>query len=410
MLARPESVGMSHERLRRIDDHMQRKYIDTGKLAGCMTLVHRRGETAHLGILGLADRERGKRMEEDTVFRIYSMTKPLTSVLFMMLVEEGKVALDDPVHHFIPEWKGLRVFGGGLNETFQTRPTERAMQMVDLLRHTSGLTYGFQFQTNVDAAYRKHGIGTFGVKPMSLGDTIAQLGKLPLEFSPGSKWNYSVATDVLGYLIEVIEGRPFEQVMKDRLLSPLGMTDTDFQTSSANEARLAACYAYNEKGEVALQDDPQRSSYMRPPLFVSGGGGLVATMADYLRFCRMMLNNGELDGMRYLSPKTVALMTANHLPGGVDLPALSVSLFSEVAYHGVGFGLGFSVTTDTNKTLLQGSNGEYSWGGAASTSFWIDPLEDLIVIFMTQFLPSSTFPLRRELRTMAYSAITESNA
>jgi CubicO group peptidase (beta-lactamase class C family) len=407
-LTRPESIGLSSERLKRIDAFFDAKYVQTGKLPFVMTLVSRKGETAHHGFSGLIDEARGKKVEADSLFRIYSMTKPLTSVLFMMLVEEGKVALDQPVHSLIPSWKNLGVYAGGW-DMMRATPCARPMQMVDLLRHTSGLTYGFQQRTNVDAAYRKHSIGVFE-KQISLDATIEALAALPLEFSPGEAWNYSVSTDILGYLIGKIEGQPFEEVLKARLTGPLGMDDTDFQVKASERGRFAACYAINAKGERVLNDDPEKSPYLKPPVLVSGGGGLVSTAADYLTFCQMMLNGGEANGVRYLSPKTIALMTSNHLPGGVDLPQLSKSLFSEVAYDGVGFGLGFSVTMDPAKTLLPGTAGEYAWGGAASTAFWIDPKEELIVIFMTQLIPSSFYPLRRELRTLAYSAITESFA
>ncbi len=409
MSVRPESVGLNAARLKRLDGYFQDKYVGPGKLPCASILVSRRGETAHFGMMGQADVERGKPLREDTLFRIYSMTKPLTSVLFMMLVEEGKVALDDPVHRFIPEWRGLGVYQGGFMETFRTGPTAEPMRMVDLLRHTSGLTYGFQERTNVDAAYRKQGIGTFGVKPSSLEETILQLGKMPLEFSPGTQWNYSVSTDILGYLIGKIEGKPFETVLKERLLDPLNMYDTDFYAPESKADRLAACYQYTPGKAPVLQDDPTRSPYLRPPMFVSGGGGLVSTMGDYLKFCTMLVNKGELNGTRFLSPKTVALMTTNHLPGGKDLTEMSVSLFSEVGYAGVGFGLGFSITMDPARTLIPGSVGDYSWGGAASTHFWIDPKEELIVIFMTQLLPSAAYPMRRELRTLVYSAFEDSN-
>lgn len=409
MTTRPEALGLSSERLNRIDEYFHRKYVEPGKLPFAMTLVARRGEVAHFGFSGQMDEARGKAVEADSLFRIYSMTKPLTSALFMMLVEEGKVALDDPVHRYIPAWKGLGVYAGGLTEGFRTTPTTRPMLVVDLLRHTSGLTYGFQQRTNVDAAYRKRKIGEIE-KAGSLDSMIEDLAAIPLEFSPGRFWNYSVATDVLGYLIGKIEGKPFETVMKERLLDPLGMTDTGFHVAESERARLAACYAVTTRGQRVLQDAPERSPYLAPPSFVSGGGGLVSTASDYLKFCQMMLNKGELGGARFLSPKTVALMTANHLPGGKDLTELSVSLFGEAAYAGVGFGLGFSVTVDPAKTLIPGTAGEYAWGGAASTAFWIDPKEKLIVIFMTQLLPSSHYPIRRELRTLAYSAITESYA
>lgn len=406
----PESVGMSSERLARIDRFVQERYIDKGRLPCAAITVARRGKTVHQSALGHADPERGKPAKDDTLYRIYSMTKPLTSVLIMMLVEEGKIALDDPVARYIPDWKNLGVYDGGLNESFRTKPCTRPMQVVDLLRHTSGLTYGFQERTSVDAGYRKLGIGTFGVKPLSLEDTIAALAKVPLEFSPGERWNYSVSTDILGYLVQVVEGRPFEQVMKERLTGPLGMTDTEFFVPESEVGRFAACYQYMPGQKPVLADDPTRSSYLKPPLFVSGGGGLVSTSADYLKFCTMLLNGGILDGTRILSPKTIALMTANHLPGGKDLTEMSVSLFSEATLAGTGFGLGFAVVMDPAKSLSPSTAGEYYWGGAASTAFWIDPKEELAVIFMTQLLPSSAYPIRRELRTLVYAAVEESFA
>lgn len=400
--------GMSAERLARIDDFFQAKYIDTGLLPGTLTLVARHGEIAHLGVRGLADRERGTPLAEDTIFRIYSMTKPLTSVAFMMLVEEGKVALNDPVHRYIPEWRNLRVYMGGIEKMgFQTAACERPMLIVDLLRHTSGLTYGFQNRTNVDAAYRKHGIGEIEKGTITLDAMIAALAKLPLEFSPGKQWNYSVATDVLGYLIGRISGQKFEDFMHERLLGPLGMIDTGFSVREGQEKRLAACYALTPGGRTIIQDDPELSGFLKPPAFVSGGGGLVGTARDYLRFATMLLNGGELEGRRYISRKTLDLMTANHLPGDVDLPALSVSLFSEAAYEGVGFGLGFATTMDPVGTMMPGSPGDYFWGGAASTAFWVDPAEDLIAIFMTQIIPSSAYPVRRELKTMVYAAVED---
>jgi CubicO group peptidase (beta-lactamase class C family) len=404
--ARPEILGLSSERLKRIDAYFDAKYVQTGKLPFAMTLVSRKGQVAHHGFSGLMDEARGKPVQADSLVRIYSMTKPLTSVLFMMLVEEGKVALDQPVHTLIPSWRNLGVYTGGWDR-MQTSPCGRPMQVVDLLRHTSGLTYGFQQRTNVDAAYRKHRIGVFE-NAVSLDAMVEALATLPLEFSPGEAWNYSVSTDILGYLIGKIEGKPFEQVLKERLTGPLGMDETDFQVKESERGRFAACSAINAKGERVLSDDPEKSPYLQPPVLVSGGGGLVSTAGDYLKFCQMMLNGGEANGVRFLSPKTIALMTCNHLPGGLDLPALSKSLFSEVAYGGVGFGLGFSVTMDPAKTLLPGTAGEYAWGGAASTAFWIDPKEELIVIFMTQLIPSSFYPIRRELRTLAYAAITDS--
>ena len=403
----PESLGLSTERLSLIDQFLQTQYVDTGRLKGCVLLVARRGEVAHLGVLGQMDAERDRPMTANTLFRIYSMTKPITSLAFMMLVEQGLVALDDPVSRYIPAWKGLGVYDGGFMETFRTRPTERPMLIVDLLRHTSGLTYGFQQRTNVDAAYRKLGVGEIE-KQGDLDGMIETLAGLPLEFSPGTAWNYSVSTDVLGYLIGKISGQPLEKFLQTRLFDPLGMTDTGFFVPPAEAGRLAACYALGPKG-VVLQDDPTTSSYLAPPSFISGGGGLVSTAHDYLKFCKMVLGGGALDGKRYVSPKTIQLMGANHLPGGSDLTTMSKSLFSEAAYAGLGFGLGFSTTIDPAATLIPATQGDLSWGGAASTAFWIDPKEELITILMTQLLPSSAYPIRRQLRTLVYSAFSESN-
>ena len=404
MSANPKSVGLSPERLGRIDDFLQRKYIDTGKLPGTLTMVARRGEIAHLGMRGMADVERGKPVAEDTIWRIYSMTKPITSIAFMMLVEEGLVALDDPVHRFIPEWRNLGVFAGGTHRTgFQTRRTERPMLIIDLLRHTSGLTYGFQLRTNVDAAYRAAKIGEIEKDDSDLDHFVETLAKLPLEFSPGEKWNYSVATDVLGYLVQKISGERFEDFLKRRIFDPLGMADTGFHVRDGEAARFASCYQPTKDGRIELQDDSATSGFLKPPGFVSGGGGLVSTAGDYMKFAQALLSGSP----RLVGRKTLELMTANHLPGGVDLPALSVSLFSEATYAGVGFGLGFATTMDPAPTMIPGSAGDYFWGGAASTFFWVDPFEDLIAIFMTQLIPSSTYPVRRELRTMVYAALDD---
>jgi len=415
----PESAGMSKAALDRVEEHIKRRYIDSGRFPGTQLLVYRRGKIVHSVVQGFSDLERNAPMKDDTIFRIYSMTKPITSVAFMMLIEEGRVALDEPVHKYIPEWKNLGVFQAGNWPTFLTRPPTRPMLIIDLLRHTSGLTYGFQQRSNVDAAYRELKIGAVE-KSGTLQSMIEDLAKIPLEFSPGEAWNYSVSTDVIGYLIGKISGQPFEQFLKERIFDPLNMNDTDFFVPAAKAHRFAACYsadpqggmtfhATDRKGGLTLQDDPATSSFLSPPSFISGGGGLCSTAADYLAFCRALLNGGELGGIRLLGPKTLALMTANHLPGGRYLPEMSRSLFSEATYNGIGFGLGFSVTMNPAQTLIPGSPGEYSWGGAASTSFWIDPAEELAAIFMTQVLPSSAYPIRRELRTMVYAGITDTN-
>jgi CubicO group peptidase (beta-lactamase class C family) len=414
--ASPESAGMSKAALDRLEHHLKSRYIDAGRFPGTQLLVYRRGKIVHSTVQGFADLERKTPLRDDTIFRIYSMTKPITSVAFMMLLEEGRVALDEPVHKYIPEWKNLGVFVAGTAPAFLTRPPSRPMLIVDLLRHTSGLTYGFQQRSNVDAAYREKKIA----ETATLQSMVEELSKIPLEFSPGEAWNYSVSTDVLGYLIGKIADQPFEQFLKQRIFDPLGMSDTDFYVPAGKADRFAACYsadppgrvtfhAAERKGTLTLQDDPTKSPFLSPPSFVSGGGGLCSTAADYLTFCRALINGGELGGIRLIGPKTLRLMTSNHLPGGRDLPEMSRSLFSEASYNGIGFGLGVSVTMDPAKTLIPGSAGEYAWGGAATTSFWIDPAEELIAIFMTQVLPSSAYPVRRELRTMVYAAITDSN-
>lgn len=410
-------AGLSPERLQRVDRFLQSSYIDTGKIPGALTLIYRRGEIAHFSALGMAHVEESVPVREDTIFRIFSMTKPITSVAFMQLVEQGLVNLDDPVHKYIPEWQGLAVYKAGLHGAFQTTPTDRPMLILDLLRHTSGLTYGFQQSTNVDAAYRKVGIGELE-RHGTLEEMVQKLAEMPLDFSPGTAWNYSVSTDVLGYLVGVISGISFDEYLRTHIFNPLGMVDTDFFVRPGDESRLAACYASGAMGppstesgppRMFLIDGPEGSMYRRPPTMLSGGGGLVSTASDYLQFCRMLLSGGSLGGVQLLSPRTIEMMTMNHLPGNQDLPSLSRSLFSEAAFNGVGFGLGFSVIIDPAQMPVPASNGTYSWGGAASTYFWIDPREELIGIFMTQLLPSSTYPIRRELSTLVYSAFIDSN-
>lgn len=403
-MTKPKALGFSKDRLKTLDAFLDHKYIQSGKLPCAQVQITRGGELVHETVQGLADRERGKKAERDTLYRIYSMTKPITSVAFMMLVEEGLVALDDPVSRFIPEWKNLGVFAAGVGP-FMSTPAARPMQMVDLLRHTSGLTYGFQSRTNVDAAYRKAKIAD--TNGLDSDGFVNELAKIPLEFSPGEAWNYSVSTDVLGVLVERISGKPFQDFLQERIFGPLGMTDTGFSVREDQKARFAACYNATPTGGLDLQDDPETSPYLKAPSFYSGGGGLVSTADDYMKFCRMLVNRGELDGARLLAPNTLKLMASNHLPGGQDLTNLSRSLFSEATNAGVGFGLGFAVTFDPVKAMLPSSAGEYYWGGAASTAFWVDPVEDIAVVFMTQVLPSSTYAIRRELRTLVYSALMD---
>jgi len=416
---KPETLGMSSARLARLDEVMKRRYVDSGYLPGLLTYVYRRGQLVHTGLCGQMDIERGKPMREDAIFRIYSMSKPITAVALMMLVEEGLIGLDDLVQTHIPEWKNLGVYASGMPSlladappSFITTPPLRPMKVIDLATHTSGLTYGFMMRTAVDAAYRRTKL-TDRQTSGGLPAMIEQLAQIPLDFSPGTAWNYSVSIDVLGYLVEKLSGMRFGEFLRTRLFEPLGMNDTAFYVPSDKTERFASCYQPETGGRgLKLQDDARESAYATPPLLESGGGGLVSTAHDYLRFCRMMLHGGSLDGVQILSPKTVALFSLNYLPNGGEVADMAFpGMFSESSYAGVGFSLGCGVNVNVAKTRLPGSLGEYFWGGAAATAFWIDPKEELTVVFMTQVIGSEArLTLRRDLRTLVYSAITESFA
>jgi CubicO group peptidase (beta-lactamase class C family) len=406
LIAKPESRGFDAARLARIDALLKDRYLDSGKLPHAQLLIARDGEIVHFSHQGAA-REGGAPVDESTIFRIASMTKPVTSLAFMMLVEEAKVALDTPVHHVLPELKGLGVFkAGGGGVPFQTVPTSEPMRMIDLLRHTSGFTYSFQNRSNVDAAYRESKMEHWHGN-LTLDEFVAALGQIPLEFSPGTEWNYSVSTDVLGAVVERVSGMKLGDFFRERIFAPLGMDDTGFVVPADKTDRLADCWMLAPgKGRVMF-DRGAESLWSQEPRLVSGGGGLVSTALDYHRFCAFFLNRGELDGTRLVSRKTVDLMTRNHLPGGSDLATMSKSLFSETTNAGTGFGLGFAVTIDVAKTQIPGSAGEYYWGGMYSTAFFIDPVERISMVFMTQFSPSMLYPIRRELKTMIYSALAD---
>jgi CubicO group peptidase (beta-lactamase class C family) len=407
---RAEEVGLSSERLARIERHLRQRYIDEDRIAGAVTLVARRGQIAYVSAIGQRDRERRKPMTEDTLFRIYSMTKPVTSVAMMMLIEEARCSLSDPVHRYIPSWENLRVYRYGAYPAFQTEPARRAMTIRDLMTHMSGLTYGFMAHDSVDAAYRRIGVsgGIPGEdRPSTLKEMADKLATLPLLFSPGTRWNYSVSTDILGYLVELISGQRFDTFLRERIFEPLGMRETGFSVPSGAVDRFAANYRRQGNGALAIEDDPQNSPFLKDQTFFSGGGGLVSTVEDYRRFCQMLLSGGHYEGKRLISRKTIELMTSNHLPDGKDLADLATGSFSETTNDGVGFGLGFAVVLDTAKRQSHGSNGEYYWGGAASTAFWIDPSEDLLVIFLTQLMPSATYNFRGQLRSLVYGAIID---
>jgi CubicO group peptidase (beta-lactamase class C family) len=395
--------GFSTEKLARIPRFLERQVAD-GALPGALTLIWRRGGVAHRSLVGHTDLARGTPMREDAIFRIYSMTKPITGVALLMLLEEGRIALDDSVAKFIPGFANLRVQGVGA--------PNRPVTVLDLLRHTAGLTYGFHNRTAVDALYRQQKIGEFNTEG-GLAAMVAALEKLPLEYSPGEAWIYSVATDVAGYLVQLVSGQSFASFLREKILDPLKMSDTDFLVPESKRGRFTACYAPKD-GKLALFDDAVKSPWFAAPKLESGGGGLVGTAADYLRFCRMLLNQGELDGVRLLSPKSVALMTANHLPGGAEIADLSpvTDSFNESGYRGIGFGLCVAVTLDPVKAGIPGTAGEFAWGGMASTAFFIDPKEDMAVVFMTQVIADTArrVRLRRDLRTLIYGAMTESFA
>ena len=393
----PESVGLDSTVLGNIRDYLDKTYVKDGKYVGTMTLVSRKGKVAYLDSLGFMDRENKKTMQEDSIFRIYSMSKAITSIAIMQLYEKSAFRLDDPVFWYIPSWEKLRVYQSGIYPNFLTSKPKRHMTIRDLLTHMSGLTYDFMYRTNVDAAYRK----TKVQQAESLEQFVEILSKLPLEFSPGDKWNYSVSTDVLGYLVEVLSGMKLEEYFKKFIFEPLDMADTSFSCPEEKVDRLCALYEHNPKGDPRLLEIPFLNTKME-----SGGGGLFSTMSDYHNFCSMLLHQGEFNGKRLIGRKTLELMTVNHLPNNQDLTEMSESAFSETPYAGVGFGLGFSVMLDPAKSQSVSDIGEYGWGGAASTVFMINPEEEMFVIFLTQLLPSSTYQVRRELRSLIYSALT----
>src|SRR5947209_926601 len=354
---KPETVGMSSARLARLDEVMTRRYVDGGYLPGLLTYVYRQGHLVHTGMCGQMDLERGKPMREDAIFRIYSMSKPITAVALMMLVEEGLIGLDDAVHSHIPAWQNLAVYSSGMPSlladappSFLTTPALRPMKVVDLATHTSGLTYGFMMRSAVDAAYRRAKV-VDRQTPGGLQGMIDQLAQIPLDFSPGTAWNYSVSIDVLGYLVEKLSGMSFGEFLRTRLFEPLGMNDTAFHVPPDKTERFTSCYQPETAGGgLKLQDDARESPYATPPGLESGGGGLVSTAHDYLRFCRMMLNGGTLDGVQILSPKTVALFSLNYLPDGREIADVALpGMFSESGYAGVGFSLGCGVNVDVAK-------------------------------------------------------------
>jgi CubicO group peptidase (beta-lactamase class C family) len=399
----PAEVGMSESRLDRLDRHF-RTYVDDGRLAGWLIAVARDGNVAHLTGYGMRDREAVAPVEVDTVWRLASMTKPVTSVAAMILYEEGAFELKDPISRWIPSFGEMGVYRSGSSARPDVRPATEPVRVWHLLTHTSGLTYGFHHAHPVDAMYRSAGFEWGSPEGVDLAGCCELWAAQPLLFEPGSEWNYGVSTDVLGRLVEVVSGQSLDSFVRERIFEPLGMVDTAFD-AGATVDRLAAPYVANPAGSNLPPLRLPGETPVSPPEMLSGGGGLLGTASDYLRFSEMLRRGGELDGTRLLSSRTISYMTSNHLPGGADLEEFGRPLFAETTFAGVGFGLGVSVVTDPLAGKVLTSVGEYGWGGAFSTSWWVAPQEDLSVLFFTQLLPSSTHPIRGQLKQLVYQAL-----
>src|SRR5262245_16090074 len=392
-VASPESVGLASGKLKEARQAVQ-ALVDQKEIAGAVLAVARRGKVVRLDAVGVMDVGGGQPMKPDTIFRIFSMTKPVTTVAAMMLVEDGKIQLDDPVAKYLPEFKDLRVHTGKGDETVEAK---RAMTVRDLMRHTSGLTYGVFGATPVDQLYQKHKVLDRGD---SLQDLVTKLGKIPLLYQPGTRFHYSVSTDVLGRVVAVASGKTLDVFFEDRIFKPLGMKDTGFFVPDEKLGRFAALHA-GGKGELKVTETAAESRYRKKPPFLSGGGGLVSTARDYLRFCQMLLNGGELEGTRLLRKETVQSMIQNQLPE----EAMPLTM-SGLKLPGVGFGLGFGVVVSGDKANPVGVAGEYFWGGAASTHFWISPRHELAVLVLEQYMPFNQ-RLQLAVKPIVYQAVVE---
>lgn len=406
MEAEPEEVGFDAQRLQRVVSHY-RRYVDDGKLAGCTVAVARRGRVALLAHHGLADLEAQRPVGDDTIWRIYSMTKPITSVAVLMLYERGLLELTDPVARYIPAFADMRVYRSGSASNPGTSPASEPIRIWHLLTHTAGLTYGWHHAHAVDEIYRAKGFEFGSPRGMDLAAACDAWASLPLLFEPGSEWNYSVATDVLGRIVEVVSGQRLDTFFAEEVFAPLGMDDTAFHVAPDELDRLAGLYMPDPAGGGLLRNTALGDNATREPTFLSGGGGLVSTAADYHRFTQLLARGGELDGARLLSPHTVSYMARNHLPGGADLETFGRPISSESTNRGIGFGLGVSVVVDAaaGKTLTH--EGEYAWGGLASTAFYVDPAAEVTAMFFTQLLPSSTYPIRTQLRALVNQALVD---
>jgi CubicO group peptidase (beta-lactamase class C family) len=416
----PAEVGLDPARLDRVDRHF-RRYVDDGRLPGWLITLSRRGRLVYVSSYGSRDVEAGLPVETETRWRIYSMTKPITSVAAMMLYEEGAFELTDPVAAFIPSFADVRVYTGGSDLKPVTVPAVEPVRIWHLLTHTAGLTYGFHRAHPVDARYRQAGFEFGWPRGMDLAQCCDAWASQPLLFQPGTEWNYSVATDVLGRVVEVASGQSLDEFFSSRIFGPLGMTDTAFWADEADLGRVAALYTPgpapdgatvgSQAGPLRRMDEMGRIAQHRPRV-LSGGGGLLSTAADYHRFTQMLLHRpgspgGELERVRVLSPRTVAYMARNHLPGGADMETFGRPLNAEAPFRGVGFGLGVAVVIDAAAGKSLASEGECSWGGLASTAFWVDPAEELTACFFTQLMPSSAYRIRPQLRQLVYQALVD---
>ena len=393
-------------RLEKITTFFEDLYLNRGLLSSMSTLVALKGHIVHEAYQGTTEFTGNSSIGPESIFRIYSMTKPITSLAAVMLMEEAKLHLDDPVAKYISEFDAIEVWDGGDDSTFTTRKPDRAMTVKDLFLHTSGLTYGHLEQHPVDALYRRDMIGR---PDESLASVSKRLPTLPLIFSPGERWNYGVSTDVLGHIIEIISEQSLDDFLRTRILDPLQMNDTHFYLPEDKIDRLVACYTLNpETGEPVPFDGAGRDSTMfyHHQALLSGGGGLVSTARDFWRFCECLRNGGTLDGVRLISPKSWDFMIQNHLPGGQTIKQMGDQTFSETRMEGNGFGLGASVVSDVADTMTPGSVGTFSWGGMANTYFFVDPVEDIVAIQLTQMVPSTLYPIRPQFTALVYAALT----
>ncbi|MFE6332254.1 serine hydrolase domain-containing protein [Streptomyces sp. NPDC057806] len=401
----PAEAGLDPKALDRLDQHFAH-YVDEGRLPGFLVAVSRGGRVAHLTTHGHRDLAAGRPVAPDTLWRIYSMTKPVTAVAALLLVEEGKLALDDPVGRHLPAFAEPRVYVEGSGTDVRTRPAAGPLLIRHLMTHTAGLTFAFYHCHPVDALYREANLESAVLPGSDLARTVDVYASLPLQFDPGTQWNYSVASNVLGRVIEVVSGRPLDEFLAERVFGPLGMTDAGFRVTDAQADRLAELYGETDDGGIApIPGLPLRNGR---PRFLSGSGGLAASAHDIHRFMELLRRRGELDGTRLLAPETVGLMTSNHLPDGADLRSFgSRPAHDEPNNDGVGFGLGVSVVIDPSRTRAPAGLGTYGWSGVATTTFWIDPTRDLTVQFMTQVRPKTSHTMFTDLKRLVHEAVTD---